>query len=184
MNAIAHCVEGLYARDRNPVSSLMAEAGIRALASSLPLIAQDPGNPEARAGALYGAWLAGTVLDAVGMALHHKLCHTLGGSFNLPHAEVHTVVIPHATAYNRMAAPEAMQAIKRALGVRDAATGLFDLIQSIGAPTALKDIGMREVDLDKAADIATQNPYYNPCEVTRKGIRKLLQAAYEGRRPV
>ncbi len=54
--------------------------------------------------ALYGAWLGGMALGAVGMALHHKLCHTLGGSFNLPHAETHTVMLPHATAYTAPAA--------------------------------------------------------------------------------
>jgi maleylacetate reductase len=183
MNAIAHCVEALYAQDANPVISLMAEEGIRALAQGLPELVKDPRNIEARSNALYGSWLAGTSLGAVGMALHHKLCHTLGGSFNLPHAEVHTVVIPHATAYNASAAPEAMAAIQRALGVKDAAGGLFDLIRALGAPVSLKEIGMRVEDLGKAAEIATHNPYYNPRAVTREGICSLLQAAYEGRRP-
>src|SRR5436309_206532 len=116
MNAIAHCVEGLYAEDANPIISLMAAEGIRALARSLPIVVRQPDNRNARSDALYGAWLAGTVLGAVGMALHHKLCHTLGGSFNLPHAEVHTVILPHAAAYNAGAAPEAMARISRALG--------------------------------------------------------------------
>lgn len=183
MNAIAHCVEALYAEDANPVISMLAEEGIRAMAQGLPMIVKKPADMEARSNALYGAWLAGTALGAVGMALHHKLCHTLGGSFNLPHADVHTVVIPHATAYNRKVATGAMQAVERALGVYDAASGLYELIQSIGAPSSLKEIGMREQDLDKAAEIATRNPYYNPREVTREGIRALLQAAYEGRAP-
>ena len=103
INAIAHAVEALYAQDQNPVTSLMAEEGIRALARALPVIVKEPGNVEARSDALYGAWLCGTCLNAVGMALHHKLCHTLGGSFDLPHAETHTVVLPHATAYNAAA---------------------------------------------------------------------------------
>ena len=94
MNAIAHCVEALYAENANPVISLMAEEGIRTLARSLPRIAADLGDLDARGDALYGAWLAGISLGAVGMALHHKLCHTLGGSFNLPHAETHTIVLP------------------------------------------------------------------------------------------
>ena len=183
MNAIAHCVEALYAQDANPVISMMAEEGIRALGKSLPGVVKNGGDLEARSDALYGSWLAGTTLGAVGMALHHKLCHTLGGSFNLPHAEVHTVVIPHATAYNREAAPQAMNAIQRALGVEDAASRLFDLSKSLGAPTALKEIGMQEQDLDRAAEIATTNPYFNPCEVTKDGIRALLQNAFDGVRP-
>src|SRR5262245_19141915 len=95
MNAIAHCVEALYAQDANPITSLMAEEGIRTLAASLPKVVEQPDDVDARSDALYGAWLAGTCLGMVGMALHHKLCHTLGGSFNLPHAEPHTIVLPH-----------------------------------------------------------------------------------------
>ena len=183
MNAIAHCVEALYAENANPVISLMAEEGIRTLARSLPRIAADLGDLDARGDALYGAWLAGISLGAVGMALHHKLCHTLGGSFNLPHAETHTIVLPHAVAYNSEAAPEAMRRIARALGGKEPATGLYDLAAAIGAPLALKEIGLREQDLDQAAEIATRNPYYNPRPVSRDGIRRLLEDAFHGRRP-
>jgi len=183
MNAIAHCVEALYAENANPVISLMAEEGIRTLARSLPRIAADPGDLDARGDALYGAWLAGLSLGAVGMGLHHKLCHTLGGSFNLPHAETHTIVLPHAAAYNSEAAPEAMQRIARALGSKEAATGLYDLAAAIGAPLALKEIGLQEQDLDQAAEIATRNPYYNPRPVSRDGIRRLLDNAFHGRKP-
>jgi maleylacetate reductase len=183
MNSIAHCVEALYAQEANPIISLMAEEGIRAFAESLPLVVKEPGNLEARSKALYAAWLGGISLGTVGMALHHKLCHTLGGTYNLPHAETHTVVLPHAVAYNATAAPEAMSRVARALGVRSAAQGLYDLAASLGAPTSLAALGMKEVDLDQAADIAVQNPYYNPRPITRDGIRALLQDAFEGRRP-
>jgi len=183
MNAIAHCVEALYAENANPATSLMAEEGIRALAHSLPRIAADLGDLDARGDALYGAWLAGISLGAVGMALHHKLCHTLGGSFNLPHAETHTIVLPHAAAYNSEAAPEAMQRIARALGGKEAAAGLYDLAAALGAPLALKEIGLQEQDLDHAAEIATRNPYYNPRPISRDGIRRLLEDAFHGRRP-
>ncbi|HVC10230.1 MAG TPA: maleylacetate reductase, partial [Burkholderiales bacterium] len=101
MNAIAHCVEALYAHDGNPVISLMAEEGIRALGAALPAVVKAPADLEARGDALYGAWLAGISLGSAGMALHHKLCHVLGGSFNLPHAETHSIVLPHAARYNR-----------------------------------------------------------------------------------
>jgi maleylacetate reductase len=183
MNAIAHCVEALYAANKNPVISLMAEDGIRALAESLPTIVAAPDNLEARTRAQYGAWLAGASLGAVGMAIHHKLCHTLGGTLNLPHAETHTAVLPHAVAYNRAAAPEAMDRIARALGAADAAAGLFDLAVAVGARTSLRDLGMRASDLDRVADLAVANPYWNPRPITRDGVRSLLQDAFEGRRP-
>src|SRR5579885_1692065 len=183
MNAIAHCVEALYAQDANPIVSLMAEEGIRALAASLPAVVKRPDDLEARSQALYGAWLAGASLGAVGMALHHKLCHVLGGTFNLPHAETHTVVLPYAAAYNAKAAPEAMMRVARALGTRDAAAGLFALSSSMGAPTALSQIGMKEGDLDRAAELAVLNPYYNPRAITREAIRALLDDAFRGRPP-
>ena len=144
---------------------------------------QDPANLDARADALYGAWLAGVVLGTASIGIHHKLCHTLGGTFNLPHAEVHTVILPHATAYNRTAAPEAMRIAAQALQSADAAQGIFDLIERIGAPTALKDIGMPADGLDRAATLATENQYPNPRPVEYGAVRELLENAYQGRRP-
>ena len=183
MNAIAHAAEGLYARDGNPVMSLMAEEGIRALAGGLVGIADNEADMEARSKCLYGAWLCGTVLGHVGMALHHKLCHTLGGSFVLPHAETHTVVLPHALAYNAPAAPEAMARIAAAIGEPEAPLGLHKLALRLGAPTALRDIGMKEEDLDRACEIALSNPYWNPRPIERQPIRNLLQRAWEGAPP-
>ena len=183
MNAIAHCVEGLYAMDGNPIVSMYAAEGIRALARSLPRVVEAPGDLEARADALYGAWLAGMVLGAVSIGIHHKLCHTLGGSFNLPHAEVHTVILPHAVEFNSNAAPEAMRITAEALGAASAAQGLFDLAVRIGAPVALKDIGMPSDGLERAAELAVQNPYANPRPVEYAGVLELLRNAYEGRRP-
>lgn len=183
INAIAHAAEGLYSVEANPVTDLMAEEGIRALGAALPAIRRNAGDLEARGDALYGAWLCGIVLGNVGMALHHKLCHTLGGSFNLPHAETHTVVLPHALAYNAAAAPRAMHRIVRALGGKSAPQAVFDLARENGAPVALRDIGMREEDLDRACDIALQNQYPNPRPLERAAIRQLLQDAFEGARP-
>jgi alcohol dehydrogenase class IV len=183
MNAIAHAAEGLYSVDGNPVMDLMAEEGIRALGRALPGIQANAQDLEARGDALYGAWLCGIVLGNVGMALHHKLCHTLGGSFNLPHAETHTIVLPHALAYNAKAAPEAMRRIARALEGRSAPQAVYDLAKDNGAPVALRDIGLQEQDLDKACEIALHNQYPNPRPLERAAIRQLLQDAYEGRRP-
>jgi len=183
LNAIAHAAEGLYSVESNPVMDLMAEEGIRALGRALPGIRAHPQDLDARGDALYGAWLCGIVLGNVGMALHHKLCHTLGGSFNLPHAETHTVVLPHALAYNAQAAPEAMRRIARALEAKSAPQAVYDLAQDNGAPVSLRDIGLQAADVDKACDIALQNQYPNPRPLERAAIRQLLQDAYEGKRP-
>lgn len=183
INAIAHAAEGLYAVDSNPVMDLMAEEGIAALGRALPVIVKNAGNMAARADALYGAWLCGTVLGHVGMALHHKLCHTLGGSFKLPHAETHTIVLPHALAYNARAAAPAMQRIARALGGSSGPQAVYDLAKNNGAPVALRDLGLTAADLDQACDIALQNQYPNPRPLERVAIRQLLQDAFEGVRP-
>ena len=188
LNAIAHAAEGLYAHDGNPITSLMAEEGIRASAAALAPLAADPRDLQARSDALYGAWLCGSVLGSVAMGLHHKLCHTLGGSFNLPHADVHTVILPHAMAYNAPHAPQAMAGIARALGHSrshaDAPAGLYALAQRHGAPVSLKAIGMPSEGLDRAADLAVQNPYPNPRPLERAALRALLQRAFEGTAPV
>ncbi len=183
MNAIAHCVEALYAHDGNPINALIAEEGVRALGAALPAVVEEPSNLEARAVALYGAWLAGVSFASVGMALHHKLCHVLGGSFNMPHAETHAIVLPHAAHYNRDHAREAMARVARALGARDAAGGLYDLEAKLGIKLRLSDIGLKESDLERAAKIATEAPYPNPRKVEYDGVLALLREAYFGRRP-
>jgi alcohol dehydrogenase class IV len=189
LNAIAHAAEGLYTPQPNPIVALMAEEGIGALARALPVLHASPDNRRARADALYGAWLCGAVLGHVAMGLHHKLCHTLGGTFNLPHAETHTVVLPHALAYNAAAAPEAMARIARALGRADggdplsAGRALFALANRLDAPSSLRAIGMPADALDRAADLAVQTPYPNPRALDRKALRALLQRAYDGSPP-
>ncbi|MDH4874439.1 maleylacetate reductase [Pseudomonas sp. BN515] len=183
LNAIAHAVEALYAKDANPLISQLAEQGIAALARALPRIVFDPEDREARSDALFGAWACGVCLGAVGMSIHHKLCHTLGGSFNLPHAETHTVVLPHAAAYNASATPEAMARVARALGVTDAPQGLYDLAASLGAPTRLEQIGMRQDDLPRAVEIACASPYWNPRPIEAEAIGHLLANAFAGKRP-
>lgn len=183
MNAMAHCVEALYAPGGGPLTSLMAAEGIRALARALPGIVDDPEDREARHEALYGAWLAGMVMEAAGNALHHKLCHILGGAFNLPHAETHAIILPHATAYNAAAAPEAMRRIAAALGADDAATGLFELNRRLGILTALKDIGMPAEGIDQAVANAVKAGFWNPVPLEPQALRRLLANAYEGRPP-
>jgi alcohol dehydrogenase class IV len=183
MNALAHCVESLYAADTTPIVQLYAAESIGAFGRALPVIMREARNAEARSDAHYASWLAGIALDRTQMGLHHKLCHTLGGAFDLPHAEVHTVILPHATAYNRRAAPEAMRLIAAALGEEDAAEGLYQLAKRLGAPVSLAEIGMKESDLDRAAELATETPYPNPRPVERAPVRQLLEDAYRGARP-
>lgn len=183
INAIAHAVEALYAREANPIISMMAEEGIAAIARALPLIYADTKDRAARADALYGAWLCGVCLGSVGMALHHKLCHTLGGMFNLPHAPMHTVVLPHAVAYNRQAAPDAMVRIGRALGGGEPAAALYDLSRRLGAVMSLKDLGMPENGVIDAVEQAMSNAYWNPRDLQKDALGELLERAYRGDAP-
>ena len=182
-NAIAHAAEALYAENSNPITTMMAEEGIRALAQGMPEVATHPRDLDGRSDCLYGAWLCGSVLGTTSMALHHKLCHVLGGTWNLPHAETHTVILPHAMAYNYAAAPEAMRRIERAMKTPNAASGIFDLMKQLGAPLSLREIGMKQDDLDRAASLVMEAPYYNPRPTTRESICGLLDDAFFGRRP-
>jgi alcohol dehydrogenase class IV len=183
MNAIAHAVEALYAVDGNPAIDLMAEEGIRALAASLPTVISSPRDVEARALAQCGAWMCGTCLGAVAMALHHKLCHVLGGSFNLPHAETHTVMLPYTAAYNVAVAPQAMSKVARALGTEDAVSGIFELKERLVGSLSLRDLGMPADGIERAANVACENPYPNPRALEFEGLRQLIANAYEGLRP-
>ncbi|TGS71705.1 maleylacetate reductase [Mesorhizobium sp. M3A.F.Ca.ET.201.01.1.1] len=180
LNAMAHAVEALYAHDRNPITSMMAEAGLRALYASLAEIAQRPDDSAARSQALYGAWLCGTCLGSVSMALHHKVCHVLGGSFDLPHAETHAVMLHHVVAYNASAAPEAMHTISRILG-SEPAPGLQHFAASLGAPTSLAELGMPEDGIDRATDLVFADSYPNPRPLDRGAVRDMLSGAWKGK---
>lgn len=184
MNAIAHAVEGLYAKDGNPVLSLMAEEGIARMGRALPRIVADLADAEARADALYGAFLCGSVLGATTMALHHKLAHVLGGMFDLPHAETHAALLPHSAAYNAPEAADAMGRIARALGGSDAPRTLFDLTRSLGGVMALGELGMPEEGIKPVVDEALANPYWNPRPLEGAGLRRLLERAWSGKAPL
>lgn len=184
MNALAHCVEAFYAPGASPISSLMAEEGIRAISEGLPDAVVDPEGQEGRSKTLYGAYLAGAAFAGAGSGIHHKICHVLGGAYDLPHAETHTIVLPHAVAFNSKAIPEVMARIARALGRDDAAEGLYDLVTEISAPIALEEIGMKGEDLEEATTLCVEaSPEENPREAAEEGIRGLLEDAYAGRRP-
>jgi len=195
LNAIAHAAEALYADNRNPVMALMAKEGIAALARVLPrLVPVSAAATEterqrlldARADALYGAWLCGSVLGSATMGLHHQLCHVLGGSFGLPHAETHAVVLPHALAYNAAAAPDAMREIATSLGADErtsAAQALHDLLRALDLPLGLEALGLRREDPERATAIAMQRRYPNPRPADAASVRQLLQDAFDGVRP-
>ena len=183
INAIAHAIEASYAQDRNPIISVIAVEGVRALAQALPDIARDPSDGAARWNALYGAFLCGLCLGSVGMALHHKLCHVLGGAFDLPHSETHTVILPYAIAYNAPCCEAALAPFGAALGTADLARFIYDLARSVGAPRSLEEIGMPAGAIDRATDLALANPYWNPRPLEREGIRALLSDAYSGNPP-
>lgn len=183
LNAMAHAAEGLYAHDRSPLSTLMALEGLRAFRDALPRVVASPGNLLARGETLYGAWLCGTVLGQVGMALHHKLCHTLGGRFDLPHAETHAIVLPHAIAYNAGAVPDLLAPLADLFGGGEPGQALHRFARAHGAPLALRDLGLAETALDTVVDIALAKPYPNPRPLERVALRALLQAAWAGDTP-
>ncbi|MGE3932915.1 MAG: maleylacetate reductase [Rhodospirillaceae bacterium] len=185
IHSTAHAVGSFFGKHRNPVTTLMAEEGIRVMGGALPRIAANPKDIEARGEALYGAWLCGTTVMSSSTVIHHKICHVLAGDFRLTHAETNTIILPHATAYNRTVAPDAMRRIARAFGDAegDAPAALYDLMLRSGAPRALKDIGMPEDGLDRAADQIMVDQYYNPRPYDRAEIRALLDDAFHGRPP-
>lgn len=183
INAMAHAVEALYAPQVDPVTEEQALEAITLITRALPVVAGSPAHARARADLLRAALLAGTCLAAVGMGLHHKLCHTLGGAFDMPHAATHTVVLPHVMAYNAPAVPEVMSRIAQAMGADDAARGVHDLVVGVDGPTSLRELGMAESALARAAGLATAKAYPNPREPEREGVGTLLVDAWHGRRP-
>lgn len=184
LNAMAHAVEALWAPGADPVVEIWAEGAIRALAGGLPRVVADLSDLEARGDTLFGAFMAGRALAVTGVGIHHQLCHVLGGAFSLPHADVHAVLLPHTTAFNREAAADALAVAARALAADDAAEGLVALARRLGVPTRLADLGLAESDLDMAARIVLESPPRNPRPIDLPGVRSLLDDAWRGRAPM
>ena len=183
MNALAHCAEALYAEGANPITSLMAEQGIRVLARGLPIIVADPGDLVGRGDVLGGAYLAGAAFAAAGSGIHHKICHVLGGAYDLPHAEMHSVVLPHVLAHVAPSQPAAIGRMAAALGSPDVPGAIFDLGRAIGAPAGLSEIGMRAERLDEAAGLIAAATAGTQLEISEGDVRALLGDAFAGRRP-
>lgn len=179
LNAIAHAVEGLYAPDTSPVVRLMAAEGARAFAAALPAIGGDD-DADARSEALYGAWLCGATLGATTMGLHHKLCHVLGGTLDLPHAATHAVVLPHVMAHNLVAATGAAAILRDVWGTTDPARYVQELARALDVPGSLAELGMREGDVDRVVEEVVASPYANPRAVKASDVRSIVVAAWSG----
>ncbi|MFC7340547.1 maleylacetate reductase [Saccharopolyspora griseoalba] len=184
LNGLAHCVDSLWAPRADPINAALATEGMRTLATGLPQVITDPTAADGRERALYGAYLSAVAFASAGSAMHHKICHVLGGTYDLPHAQTHAIVLPHVLAHNAAAAPEAAGRIAGALGARDAVAGLLRLRDRLGAPKALRDIGLSESDLRGAAELAAAAiPPSNPRPVDVDGVHALLTAAWAGTPP-
>jgi maleylacetate reductase len=180
LNAVAHAAEALYAQDRNPITNLMAQEGVRAIATALPSLVAQPSNLVARGDALYGAWLCGTVLSQAAMGLHHKLCHTLGGMFNLPHAEMHAILLPYVLDFNAPGIGDALTRLGRALPGPGPVQAILRLQRLHAIPLALRELGMPEEGIARAVDQTLANPYVNPQPLDREGLQGLLSRAWAG----
>ncbi|RZT86622.1 maleylacetate reductase [Pseudonocardia sediminis] len=184
LNALAHAAETLYAPDVSPVTSLVAAGAARSLVTGLPKVLADPASVDARAEVMQGAWLAGWCLASATMSLHHKLCHTLGGTFDLPHAPTHANVLAHVLAFNLPAAPAADAALREALGTDDVPARVHALVAELGAARSLADLGLPADGVERVVELATADPYANPRPVTPEGVRAILAAAFTGASPV
>jgi alcohol dehydrogenase class IV len=184
-NSLAHCVEALYAQGHNPVASAIALEGVRAISESLPRVMRQMDDVEARGDLLYGAMLGGMSLGATASGFHHRLCHILGGKFNLIHADTHSVILPHAVAFNARALPAEMRRLAGALGVPggDPAAALWDLAKTSGIPTDLASLGLPREGLEEVAAEVVAEEKHNPVPLDEASVMALLNAAYDGIRP-
>jgi maleylacetate reductase len=187
MNALAPAVESLYAPDSTPQSSDLAEDAIRALVHALPRAVRRPDDLQGRTETLRGAWLAGWALGSTTMGLHHKLAHVLGGTYHLPHAAVHSVLLPHVAAFNAPAAPSPFSRAARELGVggpEAVGVALFELATQLDAPTSLADLGFELDAIDMVAKTVAEAPVANPRHFTEEDVSYLVRQAYWGKQPL
>ncbi|MET8468136.1 maleylacetate reductase [Streptomyces sp. NPDC004856] len=184
LNALAHCVDSLWAPRTDPVDQALAVEGARALCAGLPRVVAEPDGIAGREQTLYGAYLSAVAFASAGSGLHHKICHVLGGRFDLPHAQTHAVVLPHVLAFNGPAAPDAERRLATAFDAPTANEGLARLRARLDAPRSLRDLGMPHEGIPDAVEaVLAAAPPDNPRPVTPDGITALIEAAWEGADP-
>ena len=180
MNALAHCVEGLYAPRAQPLALLAAEEAIRRIGPALRALPQAPRDQHVRGELLYGAYLGGVALAGTGMALHHRICHILGGRYGIAHGDANAVILPHVIRFNAPAAPEAIARVARALETDDAAATLAELARAAGAPASLREFDLPEDELPVIAELALARPLENPRPVEVAAVLDVLRKAWHG----
>lgn len=194
LNTMAHCVDSLWGPTANPVATGLAVEGARLLGAGLPLVVADPGGLRGRELTLAGAYLAAVAFAGAGSGLHHKICHVLGGAYDLPHAPTHAVVLPHVLAHNAAAVPDRAGRLALALGAapiraeKDPAQAAVDALEelrvALSAPRSLAEVGLAEADLsDAVARCLPTIPESNPVPVTEASLTALLHAAWAGDTP-
>jgi maleylacetate reductase len=184
LNALAHCVDAMWGPRADPIDRSLALEGIRALRSGLPRVVEEPMDVPPREQTLFGAYLAAVAFASAGSGLHHKICHVLGGMFDLPHAQTHAVVLPYVLALNAPSVPNLERRLAAAFAADSALAGLLDLKVELGAPRALRDLGMRADDVPRAVrPILDAAPSNNPTPVTAETIESLLRDAWAGEEP-
>ena len=181
LNAMAHCVDSMWAPRVDPIDQALALEGIRALNEGLPRVVETPEGLDGREQALYGSYLSAVAFASAGSGLHHKICHVLGGMYNLPHAQTHAVVLPYVLAFNVPSVPDLERRMAAAFVSDSALAGLQRLRAQVNAPRALRDYGLRDEDILAAAEAVLQVvPESNPTPVTLTNLQELLYAAWEG----
>lgn len=183
LNAVAHAIDGLWAPRADPINVALATEGVRALVPGLRALHAEPDDLEGRETALYGAYLAAVAFASAGSGMHHKICHVLGGAYNLSHAEMHATVLPYVAAYNAPEAPEAMERIARIFDVETtrAPHALADFRDELGITGGLAALGLHEPDIPEAARLATESiPPSNPRHASVEDIENIIRAAWAG----
>lgn len=185
LNALAHCVDAMVVASCSPIMAMAAAEGARVIAGAIPAVVRNPQDINARTELMYGGYLSGAAL-AGGFALQHGVAHVLGGSFNVAHGTSHALVLPHAAAHHAAQVPQMMEPLARAMGLKtgDLGAGIFDLLASLQLPTSLKELGFKEQDLDRVAQISIETDNgENPYPVTLAAVRRMLDNIYHGTRP-
>jgi maleylacetate reductase len=180
MNAVAHAVEALYSPQTNPLTHALAETAIRKMIGGLQaFFSGDEPRERAAAECLAGAWLSGEALSQVGMGIHHRVCHLLGGTYALAHSHAHTVMLPYSIALNYAHVP-ALPALSDLFPDRPFALGLAEFSIRHGAPRTLEAIGFSADDIAGAASLALRTPIANPRPIEVGDIESMIRHAYAG----
>lgn len=190
MDVLSHSIESYISTDAQPITDALAIHSIKLVNEYLPRVVANGDDIEAREQMAYAQYLGGVAFNNGGLGLVHSISHAIGGVYDLQHGIINSVIMPHVVRFNTLARTERVAEIAELLGedikglsskeaADKAVIALERINKDFGIPTSLKEMGVKEEDIDLLATNALNDicTLQNPRKPKHEELVQMIKAA-------